>query len=280
MDIIKKVVRKTALWSIFAAAGNIATISLHSQPACSSPPLLSNSAGVLLHFPPGSTVNVYIAPTFAPQEQAAIKAAATAWKTAGAFANVTFTTTDPGAGKNNIRVSEGATTSGKLAQTAYYLAPNTAVLAGGDITFDRTKTNFDNTKAYIPGIISGGDAFLIVVFEHEFGHILGADDFRDSNGTPIDSPYASVMGIYRGTNNHGFPPTSTTLATPPGNASPITQCDSSTIIQAQNSPYPIVGTGDDGCAGCLLYELPPDPGNGGFSLEYQYTFVVVSRIIW
>ena len=105
--------------------------------------------------------------------------------------------------------------------------------------------------------------------------MLGADDFHDSALSVIDSPLASVMGVSRGTNNQGFPPTSTTPATSPGNLSSITPCDVATIKDAQTSPYALSGG------------PPPNPNmdlpwdySGSTGGVYVYTFAVESRIIY
>ncbi len=262
---------------------------VYAQSPCSNPPTKSNAEGTL-HWPPGSTVNIYVDPSsFSASEIQDIKAAALAWQTNGGFGQVNFVATDPGpaAGGNNVRISEGI--SGFLASTSINsTAPTgseTNVISGADISFDHRFNNPDGSRAYSPGTINGGDQFLTVVIEHELGHVLGADDFRDASGNVTDAPSASVMGAYRGTNNQGYPPTNTTVAAPPGNASPITPCDRDTIVASEQTPALTrrIPGGGAGGRGPLLYDLPPDTGgggSGGASWNAQSIYVVYSFIYY
>ena len=76
-------------------------------------------------------------------------------------AQINFTDVDPGpaAGNNNVRITEGP-----LPLSLGLTIPR--LLAGADITIDRTRTNTDGSKVYSPGIINGGDAYFTLLFEH------------------------------------------------------------------------------------------------------------------
>jgi|GEM_PF-3959078 len=234
-------------------------LTVCASTACSTPPLKANAAGTL-HWPPNSAVSIYIDPSFTPQEQQAIKDAATAWKDAGAFAAVTFTTTDPGPFpvNNQIRISAGAPgvfAKGGPTEVTTPGVPPSSVIPGGQVIVDRAFVDPAGYLVYSPGVANGGYAFFTTAIEHELGHVLGLDDYHDGAGNKIDSTNSSVMGEYFGTNNQGFAPTvqpgGGILFQPAGNVSPITDCDKTAVLASQQ-PLPVPPAPD-----------PPPPLGGG-----------------
>jgi hypothetical protein len=183
------------------------------------------------YWAPNTPITVFIDPNLSQQEQAGVNAAVADWKKQNALSGnniiLTPTATDPGPNApNTIRVVDNpAGSPNNLAFTSTNVSTqnpgqmfNATISVNDGFKIDAT------TPAYDPNGANAAN-FLNEVFDHEFGHVFGENDSpvpSDSSGDPNacgQTPGASTMNGYCGTNDTG----------PPSVSSTVTPCDSSVV---------------------------------------------------
>jgi hypothetical protein len=192
------------------------------------------------YWAPGTQITVFVDPSLSQQVQDGINAAVADWNAQSALTDsnikMTTTSTDPGAGSaNTVRVVNNPQGSpNNLAFTDPTVNTQNGMSTGQ--MFDATisvNTGFvldsaTGAPAYDPNGANASN-FLNEVFDHELGHVFGENDMpipNDSTGTPNacgQTPGASTMNGYCGTNDTGIPG---------GVSSKVTPCDNSVVNNA------------------------------------------------